>query len=127
LLAVARYPALVGGPPTRRKAAPADEPDVEDAQLRAVASRAVTNYLRREGTNLRADLDAEAVIALPAAPLEVESIDSISRAGRGRVAVELRAKGHGAAWTLRYELDVVKRERWYVRSIQTDPGGRSSP
>jgi hypothetical protein len=126
LLAVARYPALVGGPPTSRKAALADEPDVEDGQLRAVASRAVTNYLRREGANLRADLDAEAVIALPAAPLEVESIASISRVGRGRIAVELRAKGDDAAWTLRYELGVVKRERWYVRSIQTDPRGRSS-
>jgi hypothetical protein len=126
LMAVSRYPALVGAPPADTKAAPAYEPDVEDQQLQAVAGRAVTNYLRREGTNLRADLDREAVVALPAVQLEVRSIDSISRVGPGRIAVEARAEGRGAAWTLRYELEVVKRERWYVRSIQTNPTKRRS-
>jgi hypothetical protein len=126
LMAVSRYPALVGAPPADTKAAPAVEPDIEDAPLQAVAGRAITNYLRREGTNLRADLDRDAVVALPAARLEVRSIDSISRVGPGRIAVEARAAGRGAAWTLRYELEVVKRERWYVRSIQTNPTRRRS-
>jgi hypothetical protein len=125
-LVVPRYPALVGAPPADLKTASADEPDVEDSQLRAVVARAIENYLRREGANLRADLDQRAVVALAAAPLEVKSIDSISWVAPGRVAVEVRAKGLGATWTLRYELEVVKRERWYVRSIQTNPTKRRS-
>ena len=124
LLAVSGYPALVGAPPADRASPRADEPDVEDTQLRAVVGRAIRNYLRLEGTNLRADLDPRAVVALPATPLEVKSIDSISRIAPGRVALEVRAEG-GAAWTLRYELEVVKRERWYVRSIQTNPTERN--
>ena len=57
-----------------------------------MAARAITNYLRREGANLRADLDREAVVALPAAQLEVKSIDSISRVRPGRIAVEARGE-----------------------------------
>lgn len=126
LLAIPGYPALVGAPPADSKTAFADEPEVEDSQLRAVVARAIKNYLRREGTNLRADLDQRAVVALPAAPLQIKSIDSISRVAPGRVAVEMRADGLGAIWTLRYELEVVKDERWYVRSIQTNPTERKS-
>lgn len=125
LLAVSGYPALVGAPPADRASPLADEPDVEDSQLRAVVGRAIRNYLRGEGTNLRADLDPRAVVALPAIPLDVRSIDSIARIAPGRVAVEVRAEGRGATWTLRYELEVVKRERWYVRSIQTNPTERN--
>ena len=39
--------------------------DVTDDGLRAVAQRAVTNYLAGERTNLLADLDAGAVVSLP--------------------------------------------------------------
>ena len=126
LLTVPGYPALVGAPPVDTKTAPADEPDVEDPQLRAVARRTITNYLRRDSANLHADLDREAIVGLPATSLDVKSVDSISRAGPARVAVELRAEGRGPTWTLRYELEVVKRERWYVRSIQTNPTERKS-
>jgi hypothetical protein len=127
LIAVSRYPALVGAPPVDTRTGFVDEPDVDDQQLRTVVGRAVANYLRRERTNLRADLDPEAVIALPAARLKVRSIDSITWVRPGRVAVELQAEGRGATWTLRYELAVVMRDRWYVRSIQTNPKMRRSP
>jgi hypothetical protein len=126
-MAVSRYPALVGAQPLDTNAGPAEELEVEDGQLRTVARRAITNYLNREGTNLRADLDPKAVVALPATRLKVTSIGSITGARPGRIAIELKAEGDGATWTLRYELDVVKRDRWYVRSIQTNPTERSSP
>jgi hypothetical protein len=126
LLAISGYPALLGPPPVDTRMSPVDEAEVEDAGLRTVARRAIANYLRREGTNLRADLDSRAVVALPVTPLRIASVDSITRVRPGRIALELRAGGGGATWTLRYELDVVKRDRWYVRSIQTNQAGRSS-
>jgi hypothetical protein len=125
-LAVVAYPALVGRPPVDTRTGPVDEVEVEDEQLRAVVRRAIANYLGRERTNLGADLDARAVVALPATRLRVASFDSITRVRPGHLAVELRAEGGGATWTLRYQLAVVKRERWYVRSIQTNANERRS-
>ncbi len=126
-MAVSGYPAFVGAPPVNTKAPVIDEPQVVDRALRTVAGRAIANYLRREGTNLRADLDRRAVVALPTRRLRIASLDSITWVRRGRVAVELRAEEGGATWTLRYELEVVKRDRWYVRSIQVNPNVRRSP
>jgi hypothetical protein len=127
LMAVSRYPALVGAAPVDLRTDPVDEPEVEDGGLRTVLRRAIANYLGREGGNLRADLDPEAVVALPTTRLRLASIDSITWFRPARVAVELGAEGGGTSWTLRYELAVVKRDRWYVRSIQTNPTGRRSP
>jgi hypothetical protein len=127
LMAISRYPALVGAPPVDTKADAVDEPEVGDGQLRAIARRAITNYLRGEGENLRADLDSDAVVALPPSSLRVTSISAINWARPRRVAIELRAEARGTAWTLRYELDVVKRERWYVRSIQINPKEGRAP
>jgi hypothetical protein len=123
-LFVARYPALVGALPAATHAVASEEPEVEDGGLRAVARRAVANYLERQGANLKADLDATAVAALPSQALAVSEVESITWAGPRRVAVQVSAEGAGARWTLRYELDVVKRERWYVRSIETNPTER---
>jgi hypothetical protein len=126
-MAVSRYPALVGAPPVDTKARPGDEPEVEEQDLRTVARRAISNYLRGEAANLRADLDTHAVVTLPATPLKLSSVDSFTwvRPAR-RVALEVQAAGRGTTWTLRYELGVVKRERWYVRSIQSDATARGS-
>jgi Conjugative transposon protein TcpC len=127
-LVVPRYPALVGPPVSDPGAAPAEERDVSDSGLRAVAQRAVTNYLAGERTDLLADLDPAAVVSLPTAVLEVRSLRSITKAAGDRVAVEVAAADEtGTQWTLRYELTVVHRDRWYVRAIEPDPvapGGR---
>jgi hypothetical protein len=127
-LVVPRYPALVGPPVSDPGAAPAEERDVTDSGLRTVAQRAVTNYLAGERTDLLADLDPAAVVSLPTAVLEVRSLRSITKAAGDRVAVEVAAADQtGTQWTLRYELTVVHRDRWYVRAIEPDPvaaGGR---
>jgi len=120
-MAVAAYPAIVGPPPTATGQRMAEEGDVADGELATVAQRAVRNYLAGERDNLAADLDPSAVVSLPVQPAEVETIDGITRAGRGRVAVALTARLSGARMELRYEVAVVKRERWYVRAIETDP------
>jgi hypothetical protein len=126
-LVVRQYPSLVGPPVSDPAVAPAEEPDVTDDGLRAVAQRAITNYLAGERTNLLADLDAGAVVSLPTATLDVRSVGAITQAARDRVAVEVNAAdATGTQWTLRYELAVVHRDRWYVRTIQTAPIASSS-
>ena len=122
-LVVPRYPALVGPPISDPGAAPAEERDVSDGALRAVAERAVTNYLAGQRTNLLADLDPGAVVSLPTATLAVRSVRSITKAAPDRVALEVNAADDaGIQWTLRYELAVVHRDRWYIRAIEPDPG-----
>jgi hypothetical protein len=106
------------------KAPLADEPEVEDQRLATVARRTVTNYLGRETTNLQADLDPRAIVSLPPSALMVQSIDAVRWTAARRVAVELDARAGAVVLRLRYELDVVKRDRWYVRSIQVNPTAR---
>jgi hypothetical protein len=121
---IGRYPALVGPPATNTKAPLPDEPEVEDQRLAIVARRTVTNYLAREATNLQADLEPSAVVSLPPSRLVVRSIDAVQWTAARRVAVEVDARSSSGDWRLRYELDVVKRDRWYVRSIQANPAAR---
>lgn len=125
-LFVSAYPALVGAPPTAPDAPVDEAPEVEDPDLRVVAERVVRNYLERQASDLRADLAPEAVVSLPARRLRVEDVEAVRDLGGSRVAVELRALGGGVSWRLRYELAVVKRERWYVRSIQSNPPRRKT-
>lgn len=126
-LFVATYPAFVGGPATNTRAElPADE-EVEDEALRRVVSRALRNYLERSVSNLRADLDPHAVVSLPDAAMRVRSVQEVTTAEEGRVAALVSVSDPaGGELTLRYELRVVRRDRWYVRSIAVDPTGRRS-
>ena len=122
----------LGRPSVIPGAPPAEERDVSDGGLRAVAQRAVTNYLAGQRTNLLADLDPAAVVSLPTAMLDVRSVRSITKAARDRVAVEVAAADDsGIQWTLRYELTVVRRDRWYVRASSPIPSrprvGRDRP
>lgn len=121
LLIVAGYPAIVGAPASDRSYAPTEGAEVEDVALRAVATRAVRNYLEGEKANLLADLAPDAVLGLPNERLALRSVDEVTSAGAGRVAVLVEATTRdGAALNLRYVLSVAKRDRWYVRSIQGD-------
>ena len=125
-LSVPAYPALVGPPATNTSARAPAEDEVEDPRLRAVVERALTNYLAGERRNLLADLAPEAVVSLPASALELRSAREITWARPGRtvaVLVEV-VDAAGSGWTLRYELEVLKRERWYVRSLHVDPTQR---
>lgn len=121
-LYAAGYPALVGGPATGTDAQPPTGREVVDGALRAVVRRALGNYLAREASNLRADLDRGAVVSLPDVPLRLRSVDAITETGAGHVAAQVVADElEGGQLTLRYELRVVRRDRWYVRSIAFNP------
>jgi hypothetical protein len=122
LLFVPSYPALVGGPARSAGAQSPEEQPVEDAALRAVVRRALANYLAREPQNLRADLDPRALVSLPPQPLRLTSLDELTRSGPERVGAQVTVTDtEGASLTLRYELAVVLRDRWYVRSIGWRP------
>jgi len=123
-MVVAGYPALVGAPPVASDTRPVEEDDVSDSALVRVAERAVRNYLAGAADNLAADLDPAAVVSLPANDARVETVNEVTQAAPGRVAVAVSAVVEGARVELRYELGVVKRERWYVRSIAADPRAR---
>jgi Conjugative transposon protein TcpC len=122
-LAVTGYPALVGPPAHDADIAPTSEDEVEDPGLRAVCERAVRNYLAGERRDVAADLTGDAVVSLPGRELALRSVEAVTWAVPGqRAAVELQAEDpEGRSWTLRYELAVVHRDRWYVRSLHTDP------
>jgi hypothetical protein len=125
-LLVPRYPALVGPLVSEPSAAVGPEEPVQDPAVRDVAVRAVTNYLEGQRDDLLADLDPRAVVSLPARPIRLSSVQEVSWARPGRrVAVEVTAGDmDGVEWTLRYELDMVRHDRWYVRTVQTDPTAR---
>jgi hypothetical protein len=122
-------PAFVGPPATASDVSPEPERDVEGPELRAVAGRAVTNYLAREREDLRADLDPSAVVSLPEHPLRVTAVDGVTWvAPNRRVAVALSASGpHGLRLALRYELSVTRHAgRWLVRTVHVNPTARES-
>jgi Conjugative transposon protein TcpC len=133
-IGLAGYPALVGPPAVAKATTPpkdASDDDLQDTPLGGVARRAVGNYLAGAKTNLLADLAPDAVVSLPAQPMRLTELNTVTWVVRNRrVAAEVVARDpQGTAWTLRYELDVLKRDRWYVRSIEVDPtypdqGGR---
>lgn len=122
-LSIVNYPAFVGPPAIDKSATAPDEDDVADDKLKAIATRALGNYLAREKNNLLADLAPEAVVSLPAQPLHVERTQSVTWVTSGRqIAVTVSARDDtDNEWTLRYELGVEQRDRWYVRSIAVDP------
>ncbi|GAC1530118.1 MAG: hypothetical protein NVS2B6_18190 [Thermoleophilaceae bacterium] len=121
-LYLASYPSLVGALASTANVTLPTEQEISDPALEAVLRRAIGNYVESQASNLRADLTPDAVVALPPLRLTLGSIDRLTWARSGTAAVELSATGPDrTAWTLRYELSVVKRERWYVRSIAVNP------
>jgi Conjugative transposon protein TcpC len=130
-LAIVAYPAVVGPPAVDTNLVPGDEPDVDDEALRGVVERALRNYMSASSDDLLADLTDDAVVSLPTQPLELDGVDDITWAADGhRVAAQVAATGaQGTSMLLRYELEVTKADRWFVRSIHVDPtaGGRSHP
>jgi hypothetical protein len=127
---ISSYPAIVGPPASDANASLPAQQEVTDPSLQAVASRAVTNYLAGNQANLLADLTPNALVSLPQQHLTVGNTQQATWVIPGRrVAIQVTATdAHGTSWTLSYELDVEKLDRWYVQSIQVDPtfqGGTS--
>lgn len=122
-LYVAAYPAFVGPPAAATEVNEPSPEAVDDAGLETVARRSLGNYLAGEAANLRADLTSDAIVSLPAEPLQLRRFDSLDWLLPGRaVAAQVEARDEsGDDFTLSYQLRVVRRGRWYVQSIQFDP------
>jgi hypothetical protein len=123
-LALDGYPALVGAPASTGALSPGNLREVEDAALVTVVRRAIRNYLADAESELDADLLAGARVSLPAAPLNMQSLDSLAWAPSGHsvVAVVRARDERGAQYTLAYELGVVSRAgRWEIAAIQMNP------
>ena len=123
-LALGGYPAFVGPPASSPEAAPGRLVPVSDGALALVVRRALGNYLSASRVELAADLTSEAVVSVPASPMEIVSAPhDYWSAGGGAVTAVLEARdGLGATYTLAYEVDVVRIDgRWEISAIQTDP------
>jgi len=62
-------------------------------------------------------------VSLPVDELDVSQFNDATWVKQNRrMAIELEAQdAEGSAWTLRYELEVRKHDRWYVQSLHVDP------
>jgi len=127
-LALGGYPAFVGapasGPAQASSLSPEHLREVDEPALATVVGRALRNYLSASGSELAADLTNDARVSLPAAPLSLESVQSLDWApGAGAVLAVVQAQdARGARYTLDYELDVARVQgRWEISAIQMNP------
>jgi hypothetical protein len=123
-LALVGYPAFVGAPAFTSAVLATHLSEVEDPALITVTTRSLRNYLSRSGTELAADLIANAQVSLPGAPLVLDSLQSLrwSSFDRSVIAVVQAHDERNARYTLAYEIDIASvGGRWEVSAIQTNP------
>jgi hypothetical protein len=122
-LALGGYPAFVGAPATGPAQPQGHLREVDEPALATVVERALRNYLSASSSELEADLTSDAHVSLPAAALNLESVQRLDWApGGGAVLAVVQAQdSRGARYTLTYELDVAQVQgRWEISAIQTD-------
>lgn len=123
-LALEGYPAFVGAPASAGAVSAGNLREVENAALVTVVRRAIRNYLAGAESELDADLLVGTQVSLPAAPLSMQTLDSLAWSPNGHAVVAVvRARDErGAQYTLAYELGVVSRAgRWEIAAIQMNP------
>jgi hypothetical protein len=122
---LAGYPAFVGAPASAPAQPSGHLQEVGDRALATVVGRALRNYLAASAGELAADLSGGAHVSLPAAALNLESLQRLdwSADGRSVRAVVQAQDGRGVQYTLAYELDVVREQgRWEVSAVQMNSG-----
>jgi hypothetical protein len=120
-LALSGYPAFVGAPQAATAPAPAQLSEVREAALSTVVQRALRNYLAGAQSELAADVVAGASIPPPAAPLVLESLDTLDWEPDGHSVLALvHARDRaGARYALAYRLAVVTDGgRWEISAIE---------
>jgi hypothetical protein len=123
-LTLGGYPAFVGAPASAPPQPSRHLPEVGDPSLTTVVERALRNYLAAASGELAADLSSGAHVSLPAAPLSLESVQSLawSEDRRSVRALAHAQDGRGVQYTLAYELDVVREQgRWEISAVQMNP------
>jgi hypothetical protein len=122
-LALGGYPAFVGPPATAPAPATPNLEEVQDGALRTVVARALRNYLAGDGSELAADLTADARVSPPVTPLTLESIDALDweRAGCSLLALVHAQDRAGGRYALAYRLAVLTSAgRWEIAAIEVD-------
>jgi Conjugative transposon protein TcpC len=120
-------------PPARGRVAPADAEPLSGADAPAVQD-VVTRFFRAFLAGRSADLEylvaAGTRIAALGQPYELASVDSVERVGGGgsrpTVLVSVRARDvrSRAVYALRYRVELVRRDCWYVAAVNaTDKAG----
>lgn len=129
--AIDGQPAIVG---TERSSdvsrARKSEREVDDGRLRAVARRAIKNYLSRDLADLSADLSPGASVHVPANAMRLRGVDLVTWSVPGRrVALAVRATDRDRVrQRLRYELAVRQLGgRWLVQAVHTNPTPEEQP
>lgn len=127
-LVVDAPPALVALPPLARVAAPVQETQIsgpDAAEIEALAADFLTAYLADADANdlerLLAPGVAIAQPAIEAAAVEVAGVFELGAPSSRRRSVvadaRVRTDDGGATYPLRYRLELVRTDRWYVRSV----------
>ncbi len=124
-LALGGYPAFVGPPAMGSfDDVSASLPQVGDAGLSVVVTRALRNYLADESSNLAADLTPNARISYPTQPLALDDVVSLrwSSADQSVIAQVVASDGRGVQYSLAYEIAVAREQtRWEVTAIEVNP------
>lgn len=126
-LQVVGPPAIVGAP-LEAAAAPAPSgPQVDDADVTRVATRAMRNYLDGSTDDLAADLTPDAVVSTPTHAMRLVRVDELTweqDVATSVLATVLARDEAGVQLDLLYELALSRRgTRWFVAGIHTNPTG----
>lgn len=124
-LALGGYPAFVGPPASASFDDVAGRlPQVDDAALTVVVTRALRNYLADASSNLEADLTPGARVSYPTQPLVLDEVASLrwSSADESVVAQLVASDSRGTQYSLVYEVAVAREQaRWEVSAIEVNP------
>jgi hypothetical protein len=118
-------PALVGPPasaPAVADPSQANQP-LSDPGLTGVVTRALGDYLRGDSSDLQSDLATGVPVpSLPPALAGVQ-VTRVAWQEPGKVVgADVQASDQtGAAYSLHYELSVIRQGRWYVTAIESSP------
>jgi hypothetical protein len=116
-------PALVGAPPVVSAVADPSQANlpVSDPGLTAVVTRALGDYLRGDSSDLQSDLATGVPVPSLPPPLSGVQVTRVAWQVPGRVVgADVQASDQaGAAYSLHYELSVIRQGRWYVTAIES--------
>jgi hypothetical protein len=98
-----------------------------------VVTRAVTNYLRADLTDLQSDLAPGVALSVPTIPLQDIQIGQITWLSPGRaVGVDVHASARsGVALALHYTVSLIRGtqagDRWFLGGIDSTPTSLGGP
>jgi Conjugative transposon protein TcpC len=118
-------PALVGAPAIASGVADPSQANlpVSDPGLAAVVTRALSDYLRGDSSDLQSDLATG--VSVPSLPLALSGVQVTRVAWQvpGQVVgADVQASDQASGkYSLHYQLSVIRQGRWYMTAIESTP------